>query len=712
MAYRRTDSTSFDLRRLLPRWAARAVGLPGSHAFTEIDDGRLAPIARATENALGYAPFPEQLMAATALLAGRAVEMDTGEGKTLAGAMAAIAFARDGRRVHVLSVNDYLAHRDAEWMGAMFDALGVSVAWIGQASTPDERRTAYRADVVYAPFSEVGYDVLRDRQAEDEDSRTAPQFDVGIVDEADAVMIDDAMTPLVLAGSDEAAATDFAQATALVANLVSGSDYDVDEDRANVTLTGTGIDAVEEATGIEGLFDESNTSFLTRINLALHARVLVLRDVDYLVTDEGIRLINTARGRIAHRQRWPDGLHAAVEAKEGLPITPPGLVLDQITVQDLLKSYETLSGMSGTILPVADELQEFYELESGRVERHVKNARYDHPLRAFATHDEKIAAVVAEIERRARRGQPVLVGTQSVAASEELASALPASLAPRVLNARHDADEAAIIARAGEVGAVTISTQMSGRGTDIRLGGRDERDRERVVAAGGLAVIATDLYPSARLDLQLRGRAGRQGDPGETLTFASLEDELVRANRTDTSARVIAAGSVDERTRLRIVREAQSIAESVRLDRHKSAWQYTRAITRQRDKVLRVRDEAMREPDPRRRAITLFTLDEHWQRHLEALSELRDGIHLRRLAGQNPVDEFHRTALREFDGFFDAVEADVTDRLERAGTGEDLGLRRPSATWTYMLRDDPFGDRMGRAAAALRRWIRREADER
>lgn len=712
MAYRRADSTELDLRRILPRRASRMLGMPGSTSFDRApaDDALLARISAAATHGLGYTPFDEQLTGASALHGGRAVEMDTGEGKTLAGAMAAAMFALEGRQVHVLSVNDYLARRDAGWMRPMFALLGLEVSSIGQSASPEERRAAYRADVVYSSFSEVGYDVLRDRQVEEPGDRVDPAFDVGIVDEADAVMIDEGMTPLVLAGSDEAAAETLVEATEYVSRLQRGIHFEVDDDHATVSLTDPGIDFVEERAGGVNLFDEEHSGLLTRVNLALHARELVQRDVDYLVSDDGIRLINTARGRVAQLQRWPDGLHAAVEAKEHLQITPPGIVLDQITVQDLLLRYQSLSGMSGTILPVAEELKEFYRLDSGRIERHRPNIREDLPARVFVTETDKTAAVLVEVLRRHSEGQPVLVGTQSVAESEALAALLPESLGVRVLNARNDAQEASIIARAGEYGAVTISTQMSGRGTDIRLGGADEDQRERVMESGGLTVISTAMYPSARLDLQLRGRAGRQGDPGTTIVFAALEDELVQTNATEGALRRIERGSSDASTRLRISKQAQTIAESVRLDRHRSTWQYTRAISRQREKVLRVREEALGEPDRTRRVVVLFTLDEVWQQHLALLGEIRDGIHLRKLAGQNPVDEFHRIALREFDGFFDEVDAVIDDRMQQLADGTDalagLGLHRPSATWTYMLRDDPIDDAIGRAATAIRRRVR------
>ncbi|MDQ1128605.1 accessory Sec system translocase SecA2 [Microbacterium sp. SORGH_AS_0888] len=754
----RADTPAFDLRRFLPPRVAEILGTSGAASFrpqrarvveaaahaasarrlsddelraqaSGSDTARLlALIAEAAGRAFGHPPYDEQLLAVAALVDGLAVEMDTGEGKTLVGAMAAASHALAGRRVHVLSVNDYLARRDAEWMAPLFEILGLDVAWLGQASSAAERRAAYRASVVYAPVSEIGYDVLRDRQVITQGERVAPEFDVAVVDEADAVMIDEAMTPLVLAGTGPDAAEDLIAATELVAGLTRGIHYAVDEDGATVSLTDAGLDAIESRLGGVNLFDLEHSSSLTRINLALHARALVHRDVDYLVADGRIRLVNTARGRIAELQRWPDGLHAAVEAKEGLEVTPPGVILDTITVQDLLLRYRTLSGMSGTILAVAEELAEFYRLGSGRVERHRPGVRVDEPLRVLATPEERTAAVVAEIARRHDEGQPVLVGTQSIAESEALAGLLPVRMRARVLNARNDEQEAALVARAGEFGAVTISTQMSGRGTDIRLGGADEGDRERVVAAGGLVVIATALYPSRRLDQQLRGRAGRQGDPGASVSFASVRDDLVLQNATRRSLERIERGGLDARARVKVAREAQRIAETVRLGRHRGTWEYNRAIAAQREKVLAVRGrvlageqrDRLRElaadrgrallrdagedaVDRAVRLLALYHLDDGWQEHLALLTEVRDGIHLRVLAGQNPAEEFHRIALREFDGFFERVDAATADDVRRLSADDlddplgGLGRRRPSATWTYMVRDDPFGAAGGRA---------------
>ena len=725
----------------LSRAARAALISPGRSAVVEPTADLLAVLRTAARRTLGEEPFDEQLLAACALAAGNAVEMDTGEGKTLAGALAAAAFAVAGRRVHVLSVNDYLAERDAAWMRPLFDSLDIRVGWVGQHTPLMTRAEMYRLDVVYAPVSEVGYDVLRDRFATTEADRVSPVLDVAIVDEADAVLIDEAVSPLVLAGTSTDSPEDFTLADALVQELDPGLHYAIDADHATVSLTDAGLDLLENRLGGVNLYDTAHTATLTRLNLALHAHVLVHRDVDYLVVDDAIKLINTARGRVAHQQRWPDGLHAAVEAKEQLTVSSPGIVLDTLTVQDLLRRYMTLSGMSGTMVAVAEELAEFYSLRSGRIERRLPNQRTDLPQRVFLDEDSRVDAVLVEARERHRAGQPVLVGTQSVAESEHYAKVLAeAGIEAHVLNARNDAREAAVIAEAGEYGAVTISTQMSGRGTDIRLGGIDEHDHRRVARSGGLAVLQIGRYPSGRLDAQLRGRSGRQGDPGTTATFVSTTDELVQANAPDHLLEKIRrrGSQLDQTTLGSIIDQAQRIAEGIQHDRHRDTRDFSRAIARQRDTVLGDREAVMngdraalevtrRIPEAfdrlasasspsvvarLARDVALWCLDEQWCDHLAHLTEIRDGIHLQALAGVNPRDEFHRIALREFRGFFASAydrAADIIRDVTPDQLGQDitvLGLRRPSATWTYMTSDNPLGSPMDRAARAAGKWIR------
>lgn len=751
------------LTRRLPPWLLRLAGMPGTASFAKYarlagdPAGELAAVAAVCRSELGLTPTGPQLIAAGALLDGRGVEMDTGEGKTLVGAIAAACHALRGRQVHVLSVNDYLARRDAAWMGPLFAALGVTVAAVGQDSSRDYRRSAYRAQVLYAAVSEVGYDVLRDGIAWDPGERVAPVLDVAIVDEADAVMIDEAVSPLVLAGKSPYDPQDFRREVGIVAELRPGADYELDEQRSTAFLTDAGVSRVERALGIANLYDSGDGEALSRVNVALMAVAIAERDVDYVVRGGEVKLVSASRGRVAKRQRWPDGLHAAVEAKEGLAVTGPGVILDTITVQELLGRYELLSGMSGTLRAVAAELEEFYSVRTGRVDRDRPNVRVDEPPAAFRTREERDRAVAAEVLACGASGRPVLVGTQSVEESEALAARLSAPLAAlgvtaRVLNARNDEAEAEIVAAAGDLGAVTISTQLSGRGTDILLGGPAGERRSEVLALGGLRVLATGMYPSRRLDAQLLGRAGRQGDPGSTRVYVSMEDALVAENAPEFMRAKLARGGSgvrespgarsgsgpSERELAEIAVASQGIAESIRLDQHRATWSYSQAISKQRSKMLRHREEVLgggeeslagiAAVDPELAArlvaasgealagracrdIVLWRLDEGWSDHLGALSELRDGIHLRALADESPTDAFHLQALKEFDGFFDAVYARAAADL--AGLDPDdlaaavaAAVRRPSSTWTYMLIDNPLGSKGDRAVRGLQRLLR------
>lgn len=545
----------------------------------------------AARRTLDERPYDVQMLGVMALLDGHVAEMATGEGKTLAGALAAAGFALRGQRVHLLSVNDYLAKRDADWMRPLYDLLGVTVGWINEDSTPDERREAYSQDITYAAVSELGFDVLRDRMVTDFADRVVPPPAVAIIDEADSVLVDEARVPLVLAGAAESAAADMEMAD-LVRTLKPRVDYEVDAEGRNVQLTDTGIDRVEKALGGVDLYAEDEESRLPEVNLALHAQVLLQRDVHYVVRDGELRIINESRGRIAMLQRWPDGLQAAVEAKEKVDVSETGEVLDSLTVQSLILRYPTLAGMTGTAMAVAEQLREFYELEVAVVPSNKPNIREDRGTRLYATREEKEDALVAEVEKVHDSGRPVLIGTQDVAESELLAERLrKADLECVVLNAKNDADEASIIAEAGTHGAITVSTQMAGRGTDIRLGGSDMSDRERVVESGGLFVMGFGRYPSSRLDGQLRGRSGRQGDPGDSLFFVSMDDDLLVNNAPETTGYKAADdGEITEENWLAMVDHAQRVAEGQLLEVHRNTWRYNQLIDVQRDVVLEHRE--------------------------------------------------------------------------------------------------------------------------
>ena len=741
---------SLDLRsyeRQLPEVAAQE---PRLRALTDRELTAEARVARgaaeicacgreAARRALGERPYDVQVLGTLAMLSGQVAEMATGEGKTLAGALAAAGYALQGRSVHLMSVNDYLARRDAEWMGPVYDLLGVTVSWLGQASTVPERRRAYAAQVTYAAVSEIGFDVLRDRLCTDVGDFVAGVPDVVLIDEADSVLVDEAMVPLVLAGAAEQAdaSRDMAR---VVAELRPGRHYETDDEARNVYLTSAGTRVAERALGGIDLYSGEHTDALTRLNVALHAHALLHRDVDYIVQEGRVQLINTSRGRVARLQRWPDGLHAAVEAKEGVAASETGEILDSITVQSLVGGYRAVCGMTGTAVAAGEQLREFYNLEIAVIPPNRPCVRVDEPDRLYATLEDKEEAIVERVATSHAAGRPVLIGTLDVAESERLAGALRrAGLPCTVLNAKNDEQEAAIVAEAGALGAITVSTQMAGRGTDIRLGG-SSGNRDQVAALGGLQVIGTGKHASSRLDHQLRGRSGRQGDPGGAVFFASLEDDLVVQYAPGaSSAGPAGPGPVLDASAHQTLGHAQRVAEGVNLEIHRNTWRYSKLVDDQRGIVLAHRDRLLRTDAalsalarecPERmaelipavpgdvlaeaaRQIALIHLDRGWTEHLGCLAEVREGIHLRGLArGVDPLIEFHKEAIRAFTSLFDDVaerSAETFRTVPITADGADLavaGLKRPTATWTYLVHDNPFGTDIDRAIQSVGRWLR------
>lgn len=696
------------------------------------DAPQFLAIARvAAERSTGLTPFDVQLLGALRMMAGDVIEMGTGEGKTLSGAIAAAGYALAGRNVHVVTINDYLARRDAEWMGPLIEALGLTVGWITADSTPEQRRAAYECDVTYASVNEIGFDVLRDQLVTDVADLVAPNPDVAIVDEADSVMVDEALVPLVLAGTSHRE-TPKLEIVRLVGELVADKDADryfaTDDDNRNVHLTEAGAQKLERALGGIDLYAEENVATtLTEVNVALHAHVLLQRDVHYIVRDGAVQLINASRGRIAALQRWPDGLQAAVEAKEGIETTETGEVLDTITVQALINRYPTVCGMTGTALAAGEQLRQFYSLAVSPIPPNTANIRVDEPDRVYVSTGAKNDAIVDHIIEVHATGQPILVGTQDVAESEDLHARLVRRGVPAVvLNAKNDEEEARVIAEAGTLGVVTVSTQMAGRGTDIRLGGSDEADHDRVAELGGLHLIGTGRHRTERLDNQLRGRAGRQGDPGSSVFFASWEDDVVAAhleagklpNECDEAGRATSPKATT------LLDHAQRVAEGRLLDVHANTWRYNQLIAQQRAIIVERRNtllstaaarEELKELSPERydelagsaseedlervcRKIMLFHLDRGWADHLAYLSDIRESIHLRALGRQNPLDEFHRLAVDAFANLAaDAIEASQ-QTFETANVlvdepGLDLSkLARPTSTWTYMVHDNPLRD--------------------
>ena len=477
----------------------------------------IAIAAVAATRVLGLDMFDVQFRCALALTRESIAEMQTGEGKTLAAVPAVAWYARGGQGVHVITVNDYLARRDAGWMGGIYRLLGLSVGYIQQGMTSHERRAAYASDITYATANEIGFDVLRDRLALDAAGQVHRSFAAAVIDEADSILIDEARIPLVIAGGNTDDNALAYVADKLVRTLAGR--YTVDVGAHNVVLTDDGIRIVETAFGCGNLFDERNLRLHTAVQDALHAHVLLRRDVDYVVKNGAIESVDEFKGRIAQDRRWPAGIHTAIEAKEGVAAKAQGTILGSTTLQHLIALYPAICGMTGTAATQALELEKVYGLRVETIPPNRPLIRIDHPDIVFPSQAAKQQAVLQEIRRANATGQPVLVGTGSVAESERFSRMLQ-DIPHCVLNARNDEAEAAIIAQAGECGSVTVSTNMAGRGTDIRLG-------QGAAELGGLYVIGTNKPESQRIENQLRGRAGRQGDPGSSRFFVSLEDDLV-----------------------------------------------------------------------------------------------------------------------------------------------------------------------------------------
>ena len=683
----------------------------------------------ATRRATGLDAHDVQIIAALAMVDGKIAELPTGEGKTLAAVFTASYFAFTGRPVHVLTFNDYLARRDAAWMGPAYRLLGLSVGAVQEGLDKPAKRAAYACDVTYATAKEAGFDYLRDRLVYEPDELVHRPFAAALVDEADSILIDEARIPLVISGTAGASGVDASRLAAVVRELERGRDYETDDKNANVFPTDAGIRRIESLLESGNLFAAENEMLLAAVHCALHAQLLLERDVDYIVRDGRIEIVDEFTGRVMDKRHWPDGLQAAVEAKEGVRRGAEGRILGSITLQHFFRLYPTLCGMTATAAPSAREIKEFYGLGVVVIPPHRPCVRRDLPDVVFTHKDAKSAALVREIAGVHASGRPVLVGTASVRESEELAAALAgAGLACEVLNAKNDEIEAAIVARAGAPDAVTISTNMAGRGTDIKLGGPNEEERDRVAGLGGLYVIGTNRHESLRIDSQLRGRAGRQGDPGSSRFFISLEDDIFE--RYGLTRRLFdrhrlerGDAAVDNDLLRREILHGQRVIEGRNLDIRRALWDYSTLVETQRGIVAGWRDTVFgskggedtpftpsaeilqagiarfgREAfDRLARRAALFHIDKAWADHLAWLADLREGIHLVSLGRKEPLHEFQKAATDSFlelEGrICGSIEESLQSLISREGPVdlEAEGLKGPSSTWTYLVNEDQFG---------------------
>ncbi len=654
------------------------------------------------ERVLGMRMFDVQLLGALALQRGEIAEMQTGEGKTLAAVPAIVWFAMRGRGLHVLTANDYLAKRDAEWMGGIFRWFGLEADYLAQGMTAERRRAAYGSDVTYATANEVGFDYLRDSLALSAEETVQRPFAFAVIDEADSILLDEARIPLVIAGGLADDSVLAFQVDPIVRNMRRDVDFYVDENARNVRLSDLGIRRVERTLGCGNLFVDRNLPVLTAAQDALHAHALLRCDVDYVVRNGAIELVDEFKGRVAQDRRWPAGLQSAIEAKEHVALKTQGRILGSITVQNLVKLYEKICGMTGTAVTQAGEFWHTYKLPVTVIPTNRPMIRQDLDDILYADRKARDEALVKEVLKVHATGRPVLVGTASVHDSERISQRLTWVGVPHsVLNARQDEHEAEIVAQAGALGAVTISTNMAGRGTDILLGGNPPRDREKVVALGGLYVMGTTRHEARRIDHQLRGRAGRQGDPGTSRFFLSLEDDLI--------VRFGVTGSTD-------VESAQRVAESQNFEIRQLLWKYEVVQEHQRLETTALRRRMLSDPEwsvrsmlpeelyeslvgeigneeleARGRRLVLSIFDDLWADYLSNIAELRGGIHWVSWGGRDPLFEF-LTGAREIYSDFGECFQEETEAAFRKG----LHMRpkeefERGATWTYLTTDQPFG---------------------
>ncbi|HBH26979.1 MAG TPA: preprotein translocase subunit SecA [Rhodospirillaceae bacterium] len=580
-----------------------------------------ATVREAAKRTLGQRHFDVQLIGGVALHEGRIAEMRTGEGKTLVATLPVYLNALTGQGVHVVTVNDYLAQRDAGWMGQVYRFLGLSVGCIVAGLKDHERREAYAADVTYGTNNEFGFDYLRDNMKFSLEQMVQREFHYAIVDEVDSILIDEARTPLIISGPAEGSTDLYGKVDRVIPDLVE-ADYEKDEKQKNITLTEEGVEHVESllrAAGLMpdgGLYDIQNIDLVHHVSQALRAHKMYARDTDYIVKDGKVVLIDEFTGRMMDGRRLSEGLHQALEAKEGAQVLSENQTLASITFQNYFRLYPKLAGMTGTAMTEAAEFAEIYNLPVVDIPTHRPVARTDHDDKIYKSLREKEESVIALVKDCHARGQPVLVGTVSIDKSEQLSAALKkAKVRHNVLNARHHDREAAIIAQAGRLGAVTIATNMAGRGTDIQLGGNPEMaegatwdvegEKAKVLAAGGLYVIGTERHESRRIDNQLRGRSGRQGDPGATMFFLSVEDDLVRVFAGDRLEALLANPSIGLREGealehpliSKMLQRAQGKVEAMHFEIRKNLLKFDNVMNDQRKVIYEQRREIMAAPE-------------------------------------------------------------------------------------------------------------------
>ncbi len=594
--------------------------LAQGETLDEILSEAFAVVREAAKRVIGLRPYDVQLLGGIVLHQGKIAEMRTGEGKTLVAVMPSYLNALTGKGVHVVTVNDYLAKRDRQWMGPIHEFLGLTVGFIGHDMPNAERREMYQKDITYVTNNELGFDYLRDNMVINRQDRVLRPLNYCIVDEVDSILIDEARTPLIISGPSDQSTDKYYIVNRLIPslkvrlitekdevkakyegiNLDEGVDAIIDEKAHTATLTDTGIAKAEKFLNVTNLYDDVQSEWVHHINQALRAHHLYERDVDYVVKDGEVIIVDEFTGRLMPGRRWSDGLHQAVEAKENLPIKEENQTLATITFQNFFKLYNKLSGMTGTAMTEANEFWQIYKLDVVEIRPNRPSKRVDYPDLVYLTERAKFNAIVEEVEELWKKGAPVLVGTRSIEKSEKLSQMLRQKGIPhKVLNAKYHEMEAQIISQAGRKGAVTIATNMAGRGTDIVLGGNPATPEEQdaVVKLGGLHVIGSERHESRRIDNQLRGRCARQGDPGSSRFYIALDDELMRlfANSQKIASILSHVGmqegeAIESFLLTRQIEGAQRMVEGRNFDIRKQLLDYDKVMNQQRTAVYGIRN--------------------------------------------------------------------------------------------------------------------------
>ena len=661
----------------------------GTNDVYSLEVDAFALTREAAKRTLGQRHYDVQLFGGMVLLRNKIAEMKTGEGKTLVSTLPIALRALYGKGVHVVTVNDYLAKRDAEWMTPVYNFLGLEVGLIYANQEYEEKRAAYRKDITYGTNNEFGFDYLRDNMAQTKEQLTQSNLFYSVIDEVDSILVDEARTPLIISGRVEESTKWYIQFSKLLKGMKQDIHYEIEESKKQIHPTEIGIELVEKQLGIDNLYEYTETNFIHYLTASLRAKAIYAKDVDYIVEDGQLKIVDEFTGRVLEGRRYSDGLHQALEAKEGLQIQDENQTLASITYQNYFRMYENLSGMTGTAKTEEDELIQIYNLEVIDIPTNVPIARDDKQDAVYKTRKAKINAVIEDINDRNKEGQPILLGTVSVESSEELSKALTnKGIKHSVLNAKNHEQEASIVAQAGRLGSVTVATNMAGRGVDIKLGGNPEEmafltaknenkledeeylqqktdeyekqsieEKNKVLSLGGLYVLGTERHESRRIDNQLRGRSGRQGDPGESRFYISLEDDLMRRFQGERIQSIMDKLNLPDEERIeqnmvtKSIERAQAQVESLNFEIRKNVLKFDQVLNQQREVVYKWRRNLLTSDD-------ISDLLNEW------FQDIKENV------SQNV--ELHKKSYESLEQFKDQVDEELNELLSEDNKNELL----------------------------------------